>query len=258
MGSDEDDYAARVAYAERLLEAQRKYLSVQSLRIFDGIHNGELGAQVRDMISAEQQILEARRTLARQQNLSTLLAVASVVGGVAATSGSSSSESERRQRTATGSILTQAAIFAATEAYSKAQLSKQVGINYLNSIVPALEQQTTVTLDLLDSNETITAIRYEDLQAKLQDLYSERQRSLDTVATQCAYLEAGGAKRGTWLGVCENGLANGSGAGVLKTGDEVLEYYGYAKDGYAHGPGLMIKHSSIGSCLLYTSDAADE
>ena len=60
-------------------------------------------------------------------------------------------------------------------------------------------------------------------------------------------LEAGGAKRGTWLGVCENGLANGSGAGVLKTGDEVLEYYGYAKDGYAHGPGLMIKHSSIGS-----------
>ena len=247
VGSEEDDYAARVAYAERLLEAQRKYLSVQSLRIFDGIHNGELGAQVRDMISAEQQILEARRTLARQQNLSTLLAVASVVGGVAATSGSSSSESERRQRTATGSILTQAAIFAATEAYSKAQLSKQVGINYLNSIVPALEQQTTVTLDLLDSNETITAIRYEDLQAKLQDLYSERQRSLDTVATQCAYLEAGGAKRGTWLGVCENGLANGSGAGVLKTGDEVLEYYGYAKDGYAHGPGLMIKHSSIGS-----------
>jgi len=247
VGSDEDDYAARIAYAERLLEAQRKYLSVQSLRIFDGIHNGELGAQVRDMIAAEQQILEARRTLARQQNLSTLLAVASVVGGVAATSGSSSSESERRQRTAAGSILTQAAIFAATEAYSKAQLSKQVGINYLNSIVPALDQQTTVTLDLLDSNETITAIRYEDLQAKLQDLYSERQRSLETVATQCAYLEAGGAKRGTWLGVCENGLANGSGAGVLKTGDEVLEYYGYAKDGYAHGPGLMIKHSSIGS-----------
>ncbi|MEP4052598.1 MAG: hypothetical protein ABJN22_10175 [Litorimonas sp.] len=247
VGSDEDDYTARVAYAERLLDAQRKYLSVQSLRIFDGIHNGELGAQVRDMISAEHDILETRRTLARQQNLATALAVASVVGGVAAGTGRSQNESERRQRSAASSILVQAGIFAATEAYSKAQLSQQVGTNYLNSIVPALEQQTTVTVDLLDSNETITAIRYEDLQAKLQDLYTSRQRSLDTVATQCAYLEPGGAKRGTWLGVCENGLANGSGAGVLESDADVMEYYGYAKNGYADGPGLMIRHTSIGS-----------
>lgn len=247
VGSEEDDYAARVAYAERLLDAQRKYLSVQSLRIFDGVHNGELGAQVRDMISAEQAILETRRTLARQQNLATVLAVASVAGGIAAGSGSSSSDSGRRSRSAGASILTQAGIFAATEAYSKAQLSKQVGINYLNSIVPALEQQTSVTLDLLDSNETITAIRYEDLQAKLQDLYSKNQRSLETVATQCAYLEPGGQKRGTWLGVCENGLANGSGAGVLESSDDVMEYYGFARNGLADGPGLMIRHSTIGT-----------
>ena len=106
-----------------------------------------------------------------------------------------------------------------------------------------------MTVDLLDSNETITAIRYEDLQAKLQTLYAERQRSLDTVATQCAYIGVDGAKRGTWLGVCEGGLANGSGAGVLETGDDVMEYYGYAKDGLANGPGLMIRHSSILSLI---------
>lgn len=259
VGSDEDDYAARAAYAERLLDAQRKYLSVQSLRIFDGIHNGELGAQVRDMISAEHNVLEKRRRLARQQNMATMLAIASVAGGLATAGGSSScrdarSQSEydacmrnQRARTAASSVMVQAGIFAATEAYSKAQVSQQVGTNYLNSIVPALEQQTTVTVDLLDSNETITAIRYEDLQAKLQDLYSSRQRALDTVATQCAYLEAGGQKRGTWLGVCENGLANGSGAGVLESQDEVMEYYGYARDGFAEGPGLMIRHSSLGS-----------
>ena len=247
VGSEEDDYAARTAYAERLLDAQRKYLSVQSLRIFDGVHNGELGAQVRDLISAEHKVLETRRTLARQQNLATALAVASVVGEIAASSGGASSESQRRQRSAASSAMIQAGIFAATEAYSKAQLSQQVGTNFLNSIVPALEQQTTVTVDLLDSNETITAIRYEDLQAKLQTLYAERQRSLDTVATQCAYVGTDGTKRGTWLGVCEGGLANGSGAGVLKTGDDVMEYYGYAKDGLADGPGLMIRHSSIGT-----------
>jgi len=247
VGSEEDDYAARTAYAERLLDAQRKYLSVQSLRIFDGVHNGELGAQVRDMISAEHDILEERRTLARQQNLATALAIASVAGGIAASSGGANTENQRRQSSAASSILIQAGIFAATEAYSKAQLSQQVGTNYLNSIVPALEQQTTVTVDLLDSNETITAIRYEDLQAKLQTLYAERQRSLDTVATQCAYIGEDGTKRGTWLGVCEAGLANGSGAGVLQSNDDVLEYYGYAKDGLANGPGLMIRHSSIGS-----------
>lgn len=259
VGSDEDDYAARAAYAERLLEAQRKYLSVQSLRIFDGVHNGELGAQVRDMISAEHDILEKRRTLARQQNLATVLAIASVAGGLATAGGGSNCRDARTQReydicrnnqrarTAASSAMVQAGIFAATEAYSKAQLSQQVGTNYLNSIVPALEQQTTVTVDLLDSNETITAIRYEDLQAKLQDLYTAKQRSLETVATQCAYLEPGGKKRGTWLGVCENGLANGSGAGVLEFGEEVMEYYGYAKNGLADGPGLMIRHTSIGS-----------
>ena len=259
VGCDEDDYAARVAYAERLLDAQRKYLSVQSLRVFDGIHNGELGAQVRDMISAEQKVLDKRRALARQQNMATLMAIASVAGGVATGAGGSNCRNSRTQqeynacvrrqraRSAASSAMIQGGIFAATEAYSKAQLSQQVGTNYLNSIVPALEQQTTVTVDLLDSNETITAIRYEDLQEKLQALYSAKQRSLETVATQCAYLEAGGQKRGTWLGVCDGGLANGSGAGVLEVGDEVMEYYGYAKNGLADGPGLMIRHSSIGS-----------
>ena len=104
-----------------------------------------------------------------------------------------------------------------------------------------------MTLDLLDSNETITAIRYEDLQAKLQDIYSSKQRSLDTVATQCAYLGADRARRGSWLGVCENGVANGSGVAVLEDADITTEFYGYAKGGLADGPGLMIRHSSLGS-----------
>jgi len=250
--------AASVAEFDPSL-AQRKYLSVQSLRIFDGIHNGELGAQVRDMISAEQKILEQRRELAREQNAATLLAVAGFVGGaVTAAGGSNCRESRtqqefnncvRRQRSRqAGAVgISQAARLAALEARAKARLSQQLGTNFLNAITPVLEQQTTVTVDLLDSNETITAIRYEDLQAKLQSLYTERQRSLETVATQCAYVGEDGTKRGTWLGVCEGGLANGSGAGVLKSGDDVLEYYGYAKNGLADGPGLMIRHSALGS-----------
>jgi len=233
--------------------------TIYILRIFDGIHNGELGAQVRDMIAAEHKVLEKRRALARQQNMATIMAVAGVAGGIATGAGGRSCRDSRTQaeynrcvrnqraRSAASSAMIQGGIFSATEAASKARLSQQVGTNYLNSIVPALEQQTTVTVDLLDSNETITAIRYEDLQTKLQDLYSARQRSLDTVATQCAYVDAGKAKRGTWLGVCENGLANGSGAGVLETPDNVMEYYGYARNGMADGPGLMIRHTPLGT-----------
>jgi len=71
VGHESADYQSRLRYAERLLEAEKKYLSVQSLRLFDGTHNGEMGAQVRDMLQAEYNILERRRRLARQQNTAT-------------------------------------------------------------------------------------------------------------------------------------------------------------------------------------------
>mgnify|MGYP000005833991 CR=1 FL=1 len=246
VGSDDADYAARVAYAERLLDAQRKYLSVQSLRIFDGIHNGEMGAQMRDMITAEHGVMERRRQLAKQQNMATALAIAAAIGGGVAASKTGGDGNNYGNRVLT-QIAVQSAVYAAQEAISLNRQSKAVGSNYLTSIVPALEQQTSVTVDLLGANETITAIRYEDLQAKLQTLYTNRQRSLDTVATRCAYLDDAGAKTGSWLGVCDGGLANGSGAGVLENGVEVMEYYGYAENGLANGPGLMIRHTPSGS-----------
>ncbi len=242
VGSDDPDYLARAAYADRLLDTQRKFLSVQSLRIFDGIHNGELGAQVRDMISAEHDVLEKRRALGGQSRSSSANNCNS-----ARSSQEYLSCLKRQTGTGIGSVFNRARLLANARGDARAQRSEQVGTNFLNAIVPALEQQTTVTLGLLDSNETITAIRYEDLQAKLQDLYSSRQRSLETVATQCGYIGQDGTKRGTWMGVCDEGLANGSGAGVLKTDVDLMEYYGYARNGLADGLGLMIRHTSIGS-----------
>ena len=43
VGSEDPSYQARMRYAERLLDAEKNYLSVQSLRLFDGVHNGEMG-----------------------------------------------------------------------------------------------------------------------------------------------------------------------------------------------------------------------
>lgn len=269
VGSDKLDYNARLRYAERLLEAERKYLSVQSLRVFDGIHNGEMGAQMRDMIMAEYKVLEERRKLARKQNQATALAILGAVaaGASIGNSGSSSrcgdarTQTEyndcirRAQRTNYGNqVLTnlaiQGAMVAAQEAIAFKNLSKSVGSNYLSSIVPALEQQTSVTVDLLDSSETITAIRYEDLKSKLQNLYSTKQRSLDTIATRCAFGN-GTSLSGTWMGVCDGGQANGTGVGVLKNADgSSIEYYGYARNGIANGAGFMVVHNISGSYSL--------
>lgn len=269
VGSDAADYQARVRYAERLLEAQRKYLSVQSLRIFDGVHNGEMGAQMRDMITAEYKVLEDRRELARKQNQATALAVLGAVaagaaianGGGGSNCGGARTQREydncrrRQSRTDYGNqVLTnlaiQGAMVAAQQAVSYNQRSKAVGSNYLSSIVPALEEQTTITVDLIDSNETITAIRFEDLKEKLQTLYTNKQRALDTVATRCAYAHDGSGT-GTWLGACRGGQANGSGAGVLRRADGTsFEYYGLAQNGMPNGPGLMIEHTPDGSFSL--------
>ena len=265
VGSDAPDYLARARYAGRLLEAEQKYLSVQSLRLYDGVINGEMGAQVRDMLKKETQVLERRRKLAKQQNMATAAAVLATVGVVAAASNGggqrdcrqAQSQAEyndcvRRNRRSYNNqqlgqqVALQAAIFSATEAARKARQSKGIGTNYIQSVVPALNATTEVQVDLIDSNETITAIRFEDLKSKLAELYAENQRALDTVATRCRY--TGPAGTGTWLGACEGGVANGSGVGVFKNlRGETVEHYGYARDGRADGPGYRIVRAPEGS-----------
>ncbi len=277
IGSDDADYQARYRYAERLLQAEQKYLSVQSLRLFDGVHNGEIGAQSRDMLKAEYEHLEKRRELARQQNINTSMAILGVLatgamianGGVGQDCSRARSQREyyecQRRNQAANKVLTDVAIagiaYTGSKAFSLNKQSKMMGTNYLSSVSSILEQQQTVQVNLIDSNETITAIRFEDLRSKLQTLYSEKQRSLETVATRCGYTHDGSVKSGTWLGVCENGLANGAGVGVLRHADgSAVEYYGYAVNGQPQGAGYMITHTASGSSALegnFTAGRAD-
>jgi len=242
VGSTDPDYLARLRYADRLLDAEQNYLSVQSLRLYDGVINGEMGAQVRDMLKEEHRVLERRRQLARQQNIATAAAFAAAIGGVAIASQDNNSFGEKLAAQA----MIQGAVFAATEAMRKNRLSKGVGNNYIQSVVPALTAQTEIQVDLIDSSETITAIRFEDLKSKLGELYAENQRALDTIATRCTYNAP--TDSGTWLGACENGLANGSGVGVFRNANgDLVEHYGYARNGLADGPGYRIVRAPEGS-----------
>ncbi|MEE9271851.1 MAG: hypothetical protein V3U57_01070 [Robiginitomaculum sp.] len=246
-GSPDADYKARLRYAERLLEAEKKYLSVQSLRIYDGIHNGEMGAQVRDMLKAEYSILEQRRALARKQNIATAVTLLGAVAAGAAIAKSGGGKYDFG-KALLNQTLVNAVLFSATKAFFYRRQSAAVGSNYLSSIVPAIDEQTSVQVNLIDSNETITAIRFEDLQDKLQSLYRKNQRSLDTIATRCAYMPDNGSPKGAWMGVCENGLAAGPGTGVLRKSDgTAFEYFGDAQNGKANGAGYMIYHELKGS-----------
>ncbi len=252
-GSERADYQARYNYVLRLLEAERKYMSVQSLRLFDGIYNGEMGAQVRDMVKAEYEILEKRRELARQQNQATALAIVGAVAAgaqIASQNSGSNYNYSYADRLLTDALIS-ATLFSAQKAFGYRHESALVGENYLTSIVPALEQQTTIQVNMTDANETITAVRYEDLKDKLQTLYSQKQRSLDVAASRCAFTLDGPDNMGVWMGVCESGLANGAGVGVFTRPDgTVLEYYGQTENGRPHGPGYLITHTPKGSEAL--------
>lgn len=251
-GLDDEDFQARMRYTERLLQAEQRYLSVQSLRIFDGAHNGEMGAQVRDMLQAEYGILQERRKLARQQNAATALAVLGAVAAGAVATQTGSDGGVNLGEAILVNTIANAAIFSATQAFALNRQSASIGANYLTSIVPALEEQVSVQVDLLDSSETITAIRFEDLRAKLQELYAKNQRSIEAIATSCGYAHTDAAPTtGIWLGECNGGVGDGVGVGVLRYEDGTsVEYYGAASGGQPNGPGFMIQHNDLGTMAL--------
>jgi len=63
------------------------------------------------------------------------------------------------------------------------------------------------------------------------------------------------------MGVCDGGLANGAGVGIIKNADgTAFEYYGNAENGLAQGAGYMIVHGAENSYALegnFTAGQAD-
>ncbi|MEO0467311.1 MAG: hypothetical protein AAF216_12280 [Pseudomonadota bacterium] len=240
VGLADDDVRTRFRYAERLLSAERKFLAVQSEKIYEGIHEGEMGQQVRELIAAEYDVINQRREIARQQNAAT---AAAILGAVAAGAVAAGSDGDVGDYLA-ADLLADLAVVAAAQAFSLNSQSKQVGSVFLESVVPALEEQIEIQVNLIDSNETITAIRFEDFQEILQDRYASSHRAIDTVATRCAFTGAGSEPRGTWQGECDGGLANGAGVGVIQLeSGTTMEYFGSALNGQPSGVGYAIYHT---------------
>ncbi len=250
IGSTDPDYIVRERYAARLLQAEQNYLSVQSLRLYDGVYNGELGAQVRETLNAEYEVLQERRELTRKQNVSTAAAILKTIAVAAASSATRSNRPRSPEEARARNALLRGLLLSGANPSSFARQKRLIGSNYFTAILPAIDDQIAVQVNLIDSSETITAIRYEDLREKLQTLYQDTHRSLDRIATRCGYIHNGMFIRGIWIGICKNGLANGAGMGVLRSNFSALEYYGYAQNGKPQGAGYLIQHGPEGSYTL--------
>ncbi len=255
MRSEDVSIRSRVRLAEALLVAERKFLAQQAAAIYAGGYRGVYGDEMRKMIVAEYQLLEERREIARAQNMATALAIVAMAGAVyaggqASDSGSWGSYNNWQFIT---SALALSSVWAVNVAMNKNAESKTVGENFLMQMAPALNQQSSVQVELLESNEEITAKNFAEFKAQTTALYQKYARSLlHDSPSHCRFRHPQAAQQGTWYGQCGQGFASGAGYGLVRTDDgSEIEYLGRSENGLAQGLGAMIVRSPASIGAIY-------
>jgi len=238
--SGSEDLRARLQMGEALLKAERTFLSAQSAALYEGAYDGTYGDQMRRMIRAEFNLLEDRRTMARQQNWSTALAIVALAG--AAYAGTDAGSSNFFQSSTFNNLAVLTSIWAANTAMQKHALSKTVGDNFLMQMAPAINQQVSVQLEWLESSEEITARDFAEFRQKTMTLYQNSVRGIESeFDPRCLFGHPAMDAKGTWFGPCTDGQASEGGYGVIVDSQgNTIEYLGDASGGLADGTGAMI------------------
>jgi hypothetical protein len=242
--SRSDDLQARLQMGEALISAEKKFLSAQSGALFQGTYEGVYGDQMRQMISAEYRLLEDRRDLARAQNLSTALAVVAMAGAVYAGSNSNSGNFLHSRTMSNMAMMT--SIWAMNSAIARHAESKTVGENFLVQMAPAINRQISVQLEWLESQREITARDFTGFREQTMALYQSSVRSVSshTFDPACQFRYPGLEQGGRWFGLCRDGLGISSGYGlIVDEQGHVVEFVGSAEAGLANGTGAMIVRS---------------
>jgi hypothetical protein len=244
--SDDESVRARLALAEKLIEAERRFLAAQSERIYAGVTDGSFGQSMREMIVAEYNNLEQRRDLARRQNVATAVAILAMAGAVYAGSDVWDNGSYDAGRALISDALMLGSLAAVESAIATNRLGDQVGESFLSQMAPALTEQITVQVRLAEGAQEISARDYAEFRRQTLALYQSRARSLTVdIETDCTYRHPDASAQGRWYGQCRNGLATGRGYGVVRTDDDrSVEYLGETRNGAAHGNGAMIVHEA--------------
>lgn len=242
---------ARLRMGEALLAAEREFVSAQSAGLYEGVYEGVYGDQMREMIAAEYRLLEERRDLARKQNVGTVLAIVAMAGAMYV--GNNVDSGDFFESRTMGNLLALSSVWAASSAFGAHAQSKIVGENFLVQMAPAINRQVTVQVEWLESTEQISARDFSEFRARTLALYQRSVRTIPTEADpECRFLHPDLDAGGRWFGTCEEGLAAGTGYGLLlEEGGAALEYVGGARAGLAEGVGAMIFRSPAETGALY-------
>jgi len=231
---------ARLQLAEALIEAERRFLSAQSLSLYEGTWLGDYGGKMRQMIEGEYRLLEKRRSAARKQNVTAAFAALALAGSIYGATASGAAGAVALE--SFSGILVLGSIWAMSSTLETRAESARMSEHFLALIAPALERQISVQMEWLESKERITAMGFAEFRSKTLTLYQSRIRSLETrYASDCGFRHPGFSVAGRWYGGCENGRADGRGYGVvLDAAGNSVEYLGTARDGLADGAGGLI------------------
>jgi len=240
---DSPNVRARLMMAERLIEAERKFLAAQTASLYEGTYLEGYGSQSREMISAEYRLLERRRELARAQNMSTALAIVAMAGGIYL--GANGDSSNFLTSNTMSNLLVLSSLWAMNSAMSASAESKTIGENFLLQMAPAINRQVSVQLEWHESREQITARDFADFRRQTMSLYQSSIRSIQQEQDpECEFRHPSVETTGRWLGGCFAGLASDRGYGLIIDPDgTTVEYLGSANSGFASGIGAMIVRS---------------
>jgi hypothetical protein len=231
---------ARLQLAEALIEAERRFISAQSLSLYDGTFLGDYGTKMRQMIEGEYKLLEKRRSLARKQNVTSAFAALALAGSIYGATASGAVGGVALQ--SFSGVLMLGSLWAMSSTLETRAESAQMAEHFLVLIAPALERQISVQMEWLESKERISAIGFAEFRNKTLTLYQARIRSLqDEYEDDCLFSHPGFRVDGRWYGGCKDGLAHARGYGVIRdSSGNSIEYLGTAAKGLPSGTGGMI------------------
>jgi len=234
-----EDVRSRLQLAEALIEAERKFISAQSLSIYDGTYLGDYGAKMRQMIEGEYRLLEDRRDAARKQNVTAAFAALALAGSLYGATGAGAAGAALQSFSG---VFVLGSIWAMSSTLETRAESAQMSERFLALIAPALERQISVQMEWLESKERISAIGFAEFRSKTLTLYQSRIRSLQgRFAAECRFRHPELDSEGRWFGGCREGQAEGRGYGVVVDGPgQSVEFLGEAHKGAAQGVGGMI------------------
>jgi hypothetical protein len=242
---------ARLQLAEALIEAERRFISAQSLSLYEGTYHGDYGSKMRQMIEGEYRLLEDRRSAARKQNVTTALAALAMVGALYGATASGAAGAAALE--SFSGVLVLGSIWAMSSTLETRAESAKMSENFLALIAPALERQISVQMEWIESKERISALGFAEFRNKTLTLYQARIRSLERrFESNCLFRYPGFNLDGRWYGDCRNGRAEGRGYGVIvdESGNSV-EFLGNAGDGVPEGSGGLIARHRQRTGALY-------